>query len=175
VAAPGWRCSNHCGLGLHRRATPYGYAGLGEVFVFVFFGLVATAGTTYVAVETVSWRAWVAGCGVGALACALLVVNNLRDIPTDSAVGKRTLAVRLGDRATRWFFVALVIVALASVIALGIGSGLIALLSVVAAVPPVRQVLSGAAGRDLITVLGATGRLQLVFGLLLTIGVALAA
>jgi 1,4-dihydroxy-2-naphthoate octaprenyltransferase len=154
---------------------PYGYAGLGEVFVFVFFGLVATAGTTYVAVEAVSWRAWVAGCGVGALACALLVVNNLRDIPTDSAVGKRTLAVRLGDRATRWFFVALVIVALASVIALGIGSGLIALLSVVAAVPPVRQVLSGAAGRDLITVLGATGRLQLVFGLLLTIGVALAA
>ena len=154
---------------------PYGYAGLGEVFVFVFFGLVATAGTTYVAVETVSWRAWVAGCGVGALACALLVVNNLRDIPTDTAVGKRTLAVRLGDRSTRWFFVALIVVAFVSVIVLGIGSAFIALLGIMAAVPPVRQVLAGAVGRDLIAVLGATGRLQLVFGLLLTVGVALAA
>ena len=80
---------------------PYGYLGLGEVFVFVFFGLVATVGTTYVAVEAITGVAWVMGCGVGALACALLVVNNLRDIPTDTVAGKRTLAVRLGDAATR--------------------------------------------------------------------------
>ena len=76
--------------------SPYGYMGLGEVFVFVFFGLVATVGTTYVAVERVTALAVVAGCGVGCLACALLVVNNLRDIPTDTAAGKRTLAVRFG-------------------------------------------------------------------------------
>ena len=80
---------------------PYGYLGLGEVFVFVFFGLVATVGTTFAAVEQLLWRSWVAGAGVGALACALLVVNNLRDLPTDRDVNKRTLAVRLGDARTR--------------------------------------------------------------------------
>ncbi|MEY4174892.1 MAG: 1,4-dihydroxy-2-naphthoate octaprenyltransferase, partial [Actinomycetota bacterium] len=83
---------------------PYGYLGLGEVFVFVFFGLVATVGTTYVVSERVNTVAWLAGCVAGCLACALLVVNNLRDIPTDREVGKRTLAVRLGDRATRHFY-----------------------------------------------------------------------
>src|SRR5215204_1029647 len=77
---------------------PYGYLGLGELFVFVFFGLVATVGSTYVAIEEVPWITWLAACGVGFLACALLVVNNLRDIPTDTDAGKRTLAVRLGDR-----------------------------------------------------------------------------
>ncbi len=93
--------------------SPYGYMGLGEVFVFVFFGLVATVGTTYVAVERVTALAVVAGCGVGCLACALLVVNNLRDIPTDTAAGKRTLAVRLGDPRTRTIFVGLVVGAFA--------------------------------------------------------------
>ena len=93
--------------------SPYGYLGLGEVFVFVFFGLVATVGTTYVAVERVTALAVVAGCGVGCLACALLVVNNLRDIPTDTAAGKRTLAVRLGDPRTRWLYVGLVVGAFA--------------------------------------------------------------
>ena len=77
---------------------PYGYLGLGELFVFVFFGLVATVGTTYVVIEEFPAHAWLAGCVAGFLACALLVVNNLRDIPTDRAAGKRTLAVRLGDR-----------------------------------------------------------------------------
>ena len=76
---------------------PYGYLGLGEVFVFVFFGLVATIGTTYVVAEELPSLAWIAGCIAGCLACALLVVNNLRDIPTDRVAGKQTLAVRLGD------------------------------------------------------------------------------
>ena len=81
---------------------PYGYLGLGEVMVFVFFGLVAVIGTTYVQTETWEWPALYAGVGVGALACAILVANNLRDIPTDTVAGKRTLAVRLGDERTRF-------------------------------------------------------------------------
>ena len=89
---------------------PYGYYGFGELFVFVFFGLVATAGTTYVQIERLTALSLVAGAAVGALACALLVVNNLRDIPTDRAAGKRTLAVRLGDRATRQLYTFLVAV-----------------------------------------------------------------
>ena len=84
---------------------PYGYLGLGELFVFVFFGLVATVGTTYVIVEGFPAHAWAAGSAAGFLACALLVINNLRDIPTDGASGKRTLAVRLGDGRTRWLYV----------------------------------------------------------------------
>ena len=88
---------------------PYGYLGLGEVFVFVFFGLVATVGTTFVAVRSVTVVSLIAGCGVGALACALLVVNNLRDRPRDAEVGKRTLAVRLGDRRTRALYALLVL------------------------------------------------------------------
>jgi 1,4-dihydroxy-2-naphthoate octaprenyltransferase len=154
---------------------PYGYLGLGEVFVFVFFGLVATAGTTYVAVERVTGLALVAGAGVGALACALLVVNNLRDIPTDREVGKRTLAVRLGDARTRWFYVLLVAGAFAAVAvsALWRPPALLGLLAAPLAVPPVRMVRAGAAGRDLIAVLGATGRLQLAYGLVLSVGLAL--
>ena len=84
---------------------PYGYPGLGEVFVFVFFGLVATVGTTYVSGRADHRLSVVIGCAAGFVACALLVVNNLRDIPTDTAAGKRTLAVRLGDRRTRWLYV----------------------------------------------------------------------
>ena len=94
---------------------PYGYLGLGEVMVFVFFGLVAVVGTTYVQTEEwgdSGWTALVAGAGVGALACAILVANNLRDIPTDTVAGKTTLAVRLGDRRTRGFYTLLVAVAL---------------------------------------------------------------
>jgi 1,4-dihydroxy-2-naphthoate polyprenyltransferase len=152
---------------------PYGYLGLGEVFVFVFFGLVATAGTTYVAVGSVPPAAWWAGVGVGALACALLVVNNLRDIPTDAAVGKRTLAVRMGDAGTRRFYLLLLLVAALAVVEVGVTAtpwALLALGSVLAAIVPVRAVVSGATGRELIPVLGATGRLQLVYGVAMTIG-----
>jgi 1,4-dihydroxy-2-naphthoate polyprenyltransferase len=154
---------------------PYGYLGLGEVFVFVFFGLVATAGTTYAAIESVTALSVVAGCAVGSLACALLVINNLRDIPTDREVGKRTLAVRLGDERTRWFYVALVTGAFVLTVASAVWRVpvLLGLAALPFAVAPVRSVLGGAVGAALIAVLGATGRLQLVWGVLVTVGLSI--
>ncbi len=154
---------------------PYGYLGLGEVFVFVFFGVVATAGTTYVLVERVVGRALLASVTVGCLACALLVVNNLRDIPTDRTAGKRTLAVRLGERGTRLLYTWLLLVAALFVVAVGVTRpfALIGLAGFAAALPPVRQVLAGAAGKQLIAVLGATGRVQLAVGALFSLGLAL--
>ncbi len=154
---------------------PYGYLGLGELFVFVFFGLVATVGTSYVAIEQVPDVTWLAATGVGFLACALLVVNNLRDIPTDAQVGKRTLAVRLGDQRTRWMYVGLVIggFVMAALAAVSRPWALLALIGLAMAHIPVRRVLAGASGRELIGVLGATGRTQLVYGALLAIGLLL--
>ena len=157
---------------------PYGYLGLGEVFVFVFFGLVATVGTTYVVCQRITAVSWLAGCMAGCLACALLVVNNLRDIPTDSVVGKRTLAVRLGDARTRWFYVLLLAAAflLVAVVALsGRPAAIAGMVGVVAAAPAERAVRKGATGRDLIAVLGATGRTQLLTGLVTALGIALTA
>ncbi len=155
---------------------PYGYLGLGELFVFVFFGLVATIGTTYVVVESIPAHVWLAGCVAGFLACALLVVNNLRDIPTDRLAGKRTLAVRLGDQRTRLLYAACLAAGAASVIVIAVvwraWTG-IALVGLVVAVSPVRAVRGGAGGRELVPVLGATGRTQLVMGLLLAVGLAL--
>jgi 1,4-dihydroxy-2-naphthoate octaprenyltransferase len=157
---------------------PYGYLGLGELFVFVFFGLVATVGTTYVIVEKVTGLSVLMGCATGFVACSLLVVNNLRDIPTDADAGKRTLAVRLGEARTRWLYAVLVA---AAFVALAVGSaiwrpaGLIGLAAVVAAVPPVAKVRAGARGPGLIAVLGETGRLQLLFGALTAVGLVLGA
>jgi 1,4-dihydroxy-2-naphthoate octaprenyltransferase len=155
---------------------PYGYAGLGEVFVFVFFGLVAVVGTAYVQVERFTALAWVVAVPVGLLAVAILVANNLRDIPSDRAAGKRTLAVRLGDPGTRRLYVGCV--GVASLVPVLVAAGgypwaLLAVGGVALAVPPVRTVLAGATGRDLIPVLRDTGRLQLVFGLLLAVGLSL--
>ena len=154
---------------------PYGYLGLGEIFVFVFFGLVATVGTTYAAVETITGLSILIGCAAGSLACALLVINNLRDIPTDRAVGKKTLAVRLGDVRTRWFYVFLIGASFAMIVAAAFDrpTAAIGLAAVPLAVMPSRAVLAGADGRSLIDVLAATGRLQLAFGLAATIGLAL--
>ena len=155
---------------------PYGYYGLGELFVFVFFGLVAVMGTTYVQTRDLTWLALLGGVASGCLACAVLVTNNLRDIPTDGPAGKRTLAVRLGDRRTRSLYVALLAVpfVLVVVAALDAPASLLALLAVPLAVPPVRIVRSGAVGPALIAVLRDTARLQLVFGVLLAAGLALA-
>ena len=156
---------------------PYGYLGLGEVFVFVFFGLVATIGSAYVHVERVTGLAVVAAVPVGLLSVALLVVNNLRDIPGDTEAGKRTLAVRLGDRATRRLYVGLLVGVAIGIVACAAfrPPALIGLVGLVAAIPPARAVLGGASGRDLIPTLGATGRAQLLTGLTLTIGLAIGA
>jgi 1,4-dihydroxy-2-naphthoate octaprenyltransferase len=151
---------------------PYGYSGLGEVFVFVFFGLVATLGTTYTQAHTLSAASIAGAVGVGAIASAILVANNLRDIPTDQAHGKRTLAVRLGEARTRTLYAALLAVALACVLVAGVihPTALIALLSFVLAFPLLRRVLRGALGKDLVPVLSGTGRFELVYATLLALG-----
>jgi 1,4-dihydroxy-2-naphthoate octaprenyltransferase len=168
---------------------PYGYAGLGEVFVFVFFGLVATIGSAFVQTGTLAFGlpasapASVRGFPVvtigsavalGFLATALLVVNNLRDIPSDTGSGKRTLAVKLGDARTRVLYVVLMVLPYLVVpVACGLGGrplGAAALFAIVLANKPVLLVLQGASGRALIPVLGETGRVQLVFGVLLSVG-----
>ena len=157
---------------------PYGYAGFGELFVFVFFGLVATVGSTYVQLERITWLS--VGCGVamGSLATALLVVNNLRDIPGDTRSNKRTLAVRLGDRRTRVLYVVLLVIPILLIPLIAGGSGrpiaALALIAVVLARRPVVRVIEGAKGRDLIPVLVDTGRVQLAYGVLLAIGLVIA-
>ncbi|MGY1734107.1 1,4-dihydroxy-2-naphthoate polyprenyltransferase [Geodermatophilus sp. SYSU D01045] len=154
---------------------PYGYRALGEVFVFVFFGLVAVAGTTFVQTGRVEGLALAAAVPIGLLSVALLVVNNLRDVEGDARVGKRTLAVLLGDRATRRFYVGLLVVAFAVVVAIGVARpwALLALAAAPLAVPPSRVVLSGGRGPALIAALQATGLLTLATGVLLGAGLAL--
>ena len=157
---------------------PYGYAGLGEVFVFVFFGLVATIGTGYVVCGEVTAAMQWAGVATGCFSCALLVVNNLRDIPGDTVSGKRTLAVRLGDARTRVLFQLLFVPPVLAVAALSYkGNGpyaLLGLAGVAAAWKPVSIVRGGAKGRDLIPVLGGVGRAQLVFGVTFAAGLFMA-
>ncbi len=155
-------------------SNPYGYLGLGEVFVFTFFGVVATVGSTYVQVEQVTGLSLLASVPVGLLATALLVTNNLRDIPGDTEAGKRTLAVRLGDARTRSLFTAMLLVALSLVLPLGVlrPPALVAVAAAPVIAPPIRAVRSGARGRDLIAVLQQTGRAQLVLGALLAAGLA---
>jgi 1,4-dihydroxy-2-naphthoate octaprenyltransferase len=151
---------------------PYGYAGLGELFVFVFFGLVATVGTAYVQLERITGLAVLAAVPVGLLAVAMLVVNNLRDIAGDEVSGKRTLAVRLGAPATRLVYAGCLAVPFLAAAALAVARpwALLALLAVPLAVRPARRVLAGEQGPGLIAVLGDGGRMQLVFGALLALG-----
>ncbi len=157
---------------------PYGYAGLGELFVFVFFGVVATVGSAYVHTDEVVGIAVMASVPVGLMAVALMVTNNLRDIPGDTGAGKRTLAVRLGDPRTRLLYVMCLVAAAATVVATATfdrAPALIALIAAPLAVPPIRAVRSGAAGPALIAVLGATGRVQLVGGLAFAAGLVVGA
>jgi 1,4-dihydroxy-2-naphthoate octaprenyltransferase len=154
---------------------PYGYAALGEVAVFIFFGPVAVLGTTLTQSGPPGAPAIVGAVGVGMLACAVLAVNNLRDIPGDTAVGKRTLAVVLGDRDTRRFYAALVLLPLALSALAGVSSWpmLLGLLALPLAVTQARRVLGGADGRRLIRVLGDTGILLLVWSAATAVGLAL--
>ncbi|HIY23121.1 MAG TPA: 1,4-dihydroxy-2-naphthoate polyprenyltransferase [Candidatus Brachybacterium merdigallinarum] len=154
---------------------PYGYLGLGELFVFVFFGLVAVGGTAYAITPHPNWVVLLVSIAIGLLACAIMLTNNLRDIPTDRVAGKRTLAVRLGDRGTRRLFTATLLVPFVLMIPVMLVQWQVVavLVALPLAVPPVRIVLGGAQGRDLIPVLGVAGRIELVFSLLLLIGLAL--
>jgi len=155
---------------------PYGYYGFGELFVFVFFGLVATVGSAFVQDERITLVATLCGAAVGFLATGLLIVNNLRDIPTDAESGKRTLAVRLGDLLTRELYVTAMTLPFALLIPLALlasGWVLIALAGMLVVATPVILVRRGAAGRALIPVLGATGKAQLAYGVLLSAGLVL--
>ncbi|HCE60787.1 MAG TPA: 1,4-dihydroxy-2-naphthoate polyprenyltransferase [Janibacter terrae] len=138
---------------------PYGYRGLGELYVFVFFGLVATLGTQYTQLNMITPVGVLGAIGVGALATAILVANNLRDIPTDSVTGKKTLAVRLGDARTRQLYVGLFGVAIVCTLLMAFWRpwAPIGLLGLVIAWPGIQAVRSGATGRALIPALGLTG------------------
>ena len=156
---------------------PYAGLGLGELMVFVFFGVMATAGSAYVEVERVPAAAWWGSAAMGFLAVAILVANNLRDIPTDAEAGKRTLAVRLGDPRTRQLYRGCLIAAFV-VVAVGVAVGprvgltpwaLLAVGAIVVAVRPLRAVTT-ATGRALIAVLVGTAAVQVAFGVLLALG-----
>jgi 1,4-dihydroxy-2-naphthoate polyprenyltransferase len=160
---------------------PYGYLGLGEVMVFVFFGLVAVVGTTYVQTETFDADSFLpavyAAVGVGALACAILVVNNLRDIPTDTLAGKRTLAVVLGADRTRGLYLLLVLAAAVACAAVAVSTTWWALLGLGFLLPAVRglrTVLSGAVGPALIPVLQSTGLAELAWAVLVAVPLVIA-
>lgn len=156
---------------------PYGYAGLGEVAVFVFFGPVAVLGTVLTQSGPPNAPALVSAVSVGFLTCAVLVANNLRDIPTDAVAGKRTLAVALGDRDTRRLYGALVLLPFLLTVLLGLRAWppLIALAALPLAAAPIRGVLGGADGRALIRVLGQTGVVLLSWSVLTAIGLGLSA
>lgn len=156
---------------------PYGYRGLGEVFVFCFFGIVPVLGTMYVQAGSVTAAAALASAAIGFVTCDVLVANNLRDIPTDTASGKRTLAVRLGDARTRVLYLALLVAAGVATVASAALSTWWLLLGIVGLVPsigPMRAIRAGAAGRDLIAVLKQTGLAVLAFGTAATLGLVIA-
>lgn len=159
-------------------SNPYGYLGLGEIFVFVFFGLVAAVGSTFVQTERVDGWPVLVAVPVGLLATALLVTNNLRDIPTDREAGKNTLAVRLGDARTRWLYAGMLVVSAVLVAVTAIGwrpEAALGLIGFLAAFGPTRTVLGGAVGPALIPVLADTGRVQLAMGVGLSLGLVLGA
>jgi len=153
---------------------PYGYAGLGEVVVFIFFGIVATVGTVWLQTDVQTQEAWVAGAGVGLFAVAVLVVNNLRDIPTDRLAGKKTLAVRIGARATRTLYIVCVLLPFAVPALYGFANpGMVLVWFVLLVVIPcVLIVLTAKTPRELILVLQLTSLAALAYGVLLGVGFA---
>lgn len=157
---------------------PFGYHGLGDLFTFVFFGLVAVTGTVYLQTDTWNEFALLLSVPVGLLVTNILVVNNLRDRPTDAAAGKRTLAVLIGDRATRFQYAASATIAFAIPLLVALSDSshrllFLPLLALPMAIGVARTILSGTAGRDLNPVLERSGKLLLVFGALLALGAAL--
>jgi 1,4-dihydroxy-2-naphthoate octaprenyltransferase len=152
---------------------PYGYSGLGEVSVFTFFGLVATMGTFYVQTENITLLSFIAAIPMGALACAILAINNIRDRAQDELVGKKTLAVRLGDLYARRMFVSLVALAHAAAIATLIPAAMLTLLVTPMSYSISKLVLSGLSGKDLIPLLGRTGKLQLMFSIVFAVALAI--
>src|SRR4051794_9881052 len=151
---------------------PYGYLGLGDVFVFVFFGLVATLGTTYTQAGQLSLAAIIGAIGTGLIACALLMANNVRDIPTDRRAGKKTLAVRLGDKHARESYVLMLAVAILLVIVLAPARPwmLIVLLLIPASLMPSWLMIAGRRRKSLIPVLKQTGLINLGFAALFSLG-----
>ena len=152
---------------------PYGYKGLGDLSVFLFFGVVATMGTYYAQTEELTLLSFIVSVPMGALSCAILSINNLRDRPKDELVGKRTVAVRIGDRNARRMYVVLLILAHFAAIATLIPTVLLTLLALPISLSISRQVLSGISGKELIPILGKTGKLQMVFSILFAIGLAI--
>jgi 1,4-dihydroxy-2-naphthoate octaprenyltransferase len=154
---------------------PYGYMGLGEIFVFIFFGVIATCGTMFAITQHVTLLSLFASVAVGCLAVALLVINNLRDIPGDTEVGKVTLAVRLGDKKTRSLYNLLFVACGVAIVLCAVSrrGSIVGLLGLVVAIPAIRTVRSGATGRELIAVLATTGKTQMATGLLLSLGLLL--
>ncbi len=152
---------------------PYGYIGLGELFVFIFFGLVATVGTYFVQVEEITLDSILISIPMGTFSCALLAINNIRDRALDAPAGKKTLAVRLGDRKARYFFATLIALGYLATLLLLNPWTLLALLTAPIAVALVRGVLDDVQGASLIPYLAKTGKLQLQFSILLSLGLVL--
>ncbi|CAB4535581.1 MAG: 1,4-dihydroxy-2-naphthoate polyprenyltransferase [Actinobacteria bacterium] len=152
---------------------PYGYSGLGEISVFTFFGLVATMGTYYVQTGTITMLSFIVAIPMGALACAILAINNIRDRAQDELVGKKTLAVRLGDLKARRVFVTLLVLAHGAAIATLIPAAMLTLLMTPMSYSISKLVLSGVSGKDLIPVLGRTGKLQLMFAIVFALALAI--
>ena len=152
---------------------PYGYSGLGEVSVFTFFGLVATMGTYYVQTESVTALSFIVAIPMGALSCAILAVNNIRDRAQDELVGKRTLAVRLGDRRARHLYVSLLVIAHVAALSTLIPTAILTLLVAPMSFSISKLVLNGVSGKELIPALGRTGKLQLIFAILFAVALAI--
>jgi len=152
---------------------PYGYLGLGEISVFLFFGLVATIGSYYVQTQEITWQSFIVAIPMGCLACAILAINNLRDRAQDELVGKRTLAVRLGDSGARKLFIGLLLMAHLVTIAIPAENTLLTLILLPQTIVIAKKVREGATGAALIPLLGKTGQLQLWFAVALSLALVL--